>query len=253
MQTIEKIKLDHLPRCDQEWLAMPPCEGGRKCLDCKKTIVDFTAKTPLEIARIHALSDDAVCGMYSEEQLSPLQKKEKHLRSNSPLKVLLLTFLGLSSNSIAQEIEKKPKIHQTTVDSTPENPISLIDEVKDSIPSGINHFDSLAIGGKISIEGEPLIGANLFFEELNIGTTSDLNGDYLLTIDRDVFEHRDSLTLVVSYIGAETQYHALNKGDFQNGNQSLDFELNHSLHLISFGIVRPKWHQRIWYKIKSIF
>lgn len=66
--------------------------------------------------------------------------------------------------------------------------------------------------------GETLIGASVYIEENTIGGISNVYGFYSLTAEKGDY------TLVVSYIGYDTQRHNVSL----NGNQKLNFELKES-------------------------
>ncbi len=52
--------------CQEKWDAMKPINGGRYCLICKETVIDFTNKKPDEIAIIlKTQSNEKLCGRYN--------------------------------------------------------------------------------------------------------------------------------------------------------------------------------------------
>lgn len=55
---IENISLSFV--CDKKWDKMQPCKNGKHCLDCNKTVIDFTNKSMEELQA--ALSEEGeVC------------------------------------------------------------------------------------------------------------------------------------------------------------------------------------------------
>jgi TonB-linked outer membrane protein, SusC/RagA family len=58
--------------------------------------------------------------------------------------------------------------------------------------------NKITVKGKITAEGEPVIGATILIKGLTVGTTSDLEGDFALDV-------APKSTLIVSFIGYETQ------------------------------------------------
>ena len=55
--------------CNQKWSEMKTAEGGRICLKCEKLIIDFRNKKWNEINTIHNVSNNPVCGIYTNRQL----------------------------------------------------------------------------------------------------------------------------------------------------------------------------------------
>ena len=55
--------------CHENWHQMFPKAGGRYCLVCQKTVVDFTAMTDAEIVSFFKAKPAAVCGRFLETQL----------------------------------------------------------------------------------------------------------------------------------------------------------------------------------------
>ncbi|WP_460501564.1 hypothetical protein, partial [Hymenobacter agri] len=55
--------------CGQSWLGMTPTANGRLCGQCDKEIYDFSGMSWPAIAQTQAAHGNALCGMYSPEQL----------------------------------------------------------------------------------------------------------------------------------------------------------------------------------------
>ena len=60
------------------------------------------------------------------------------------------------------------------------------------------------VGEVVDEKGEPIVGATVLFKGTQIGTLTDLNGNFFLYIDR-VPPTFVGTTLVISYIGYKTQ------------------------------------------------
>jgi hypothetical protein len=57
--------------CHQDWNAMTTNEQGRHCLQCCKTVVDFTNKEPEEIVQyLKEYSGQGVCGRFTSAQIN---------------------------------------------------------------------------------------------------------------------------------------------------------------------------------------
>jgi hypothetical protein len=61
----------HIPTpCHENWNNMLPADQGRHCLQCSKTVVDFTDwDTPAIAAYLHANATQKVCGRFNASQL----------------------------------------------------------------------------------------------------------------------------------------------------------------------------------------
>ena len=92
--------------CSEDWDAMTPDAQGRFCGVCQKSVVDFTGKTPDEIARI--LSErlgQKVCGRFRKEQLKTTYRLEIPLKRYttmrlSPVKTFTLALLIAFGSSL---------------------------------------------------------------------------------------------------------------------------------------------------------
>ncbi|SEW46563.1 hypothetical protein SAMN05428988_6417 [Chitinophaga sp. YR573] len=61
----------HIPTpCHENWNNMLPADQGRHCLQCSKTVVDFTDwDTPAIAAYLYANATQKVCGRFNATQL----------------------------------------------------------------------------------------------------------------------------------------------------------------------------------------
>src|SRR4051812_1724739 len=56
--------------CNENWNKMTPDESGRFCGSCCKSVIDFSHKTPKEIASILELrKNEKLCGRFKKSQL----------------------------------------------------------------------------------------------------------------------------------------------------------------------------------------
>lgn len=83
--------------CGQPWLDMTPTANGRLCGQCDKEIYDFSGMSWAAIAQTQAAHGNALCGMYSPEQL-------KHWGQTPPpsacTKLAAATALALSLSAL---------------------------------------------------------------------------------------------------------------------------------------------------------
>ena len=69
MQPIKSISIPQ--PCHENWNQMTPVEQGRHCMQCRKTVTDFTAMTSSEIINYFA-NHGNVCGRFERHQLPAL-------------------------------------------------------------------------------------------------------------------------------------------------------------------------------------
>jgi len=75
-----KIKIPN--PCHEDWNKMTDSDKGRFCKSCQKTVIDFTEKTPVEIAAFfHQNKGKKVCGRFRSYQL----EREYHFSQPTPL------------------------------------------------------------------------------------------------------------------------------------------------------------------------
>lgn len=119
--------------CHEDWNTMVPDQEGKHCLQCCKTVVDFTDWTTDEIAAyLQARNYKDVCGRFRETQLSQdyiapdIYVQQVHRSGLSYIKrvaAIVLFALFLSVNSQAQtphgqQLLGEPAMVATKADST---------------------------------------------------------------------------------------------------------------------------------------
>jgi len=83
--------------CPADWSKMKPCEQGRLCGSCQKTVVDFTQKSDAEILEMLSKREEKVCGRFYAHQLNrPVRKGFSFQRIFSS--ALLLFGVGCQSH-----------------------------------------------------------------------------------------------------------------------------------------------------------
>lgn len=121
----------HIPSpCHENWNNMLPEDQGRHCLQCSKTVVDFTDwDTPAIVAYLHANATQKVCGRFNASQLDvPVEDTILQVfYSNLPLfkkmaAVIVIVF-GMASCSPKSTPQQSPPMlgKIALVDTTPVN------------------------------------------------------------------------------------------------------------------------------------
>lgn len=245
---MNKIDLSKLKKCNQVWDDMPISEGGRTCLKCNHTIIDFRDKSDLEIIRMHSSTDGPVCGLYTDHQLNHKSSTKLSKSSKKGLLVAMTSFM-LSHHTHAQ-------VNADTVPtelSEPQYEASRL-ETSTQLRKQTKCQDSIVIHGTVkSIDGDNMISTNIFLEGSNVGNVADFDGKYLLNIC-DSLLNQDSITLVYSYVGYETVRVHVNTSQLTNlENRKIDVIMKESPGLSFYVIEKQPLPKRIWNGIKRFF
>lgn len=238
---IKYFDLSSLRRCDQEWSNMKKMEGGRLCASCNKCIIDFRKKSYHEIARIHAMSENGACGLYTDAQLrgEPLPPPSKK-RWKPFLLALMPSFFYSVQYSYAEDtpiikVEDSLYSKNDTIPGTEESS-------KISQP--------LSISGRVfdGIKGEPLISAVVFLKGTSMGTITDTSGYFQIEYLREEFE-KDSIGIVINYVGFQNKEISLPKENVSD----LYIEMSEAATMTNFVVAYYPPQKRAWRFITSPF
>jgi hypothetical protein len=247
MQSIEKINLTNLKKCNQVWEDMTPSEKGRICSKCQNTIIDFRNQTDREVAETHAFATGKVCGLYKKEQIQPKTAHQKRRNFKSIYIGLIGIFSSISL--IGQAKGNLIKVEQIEPDY--ENQPSTTQKIE-SHQSPI--IDSIIVSGLLTDEsGAALIFATIHIKDTEIGTSSDINGFYNLNISKAINDF-NKITLVVSYVGYLKQEIIITKKDLLKKKNTLNITLLEDERVSVFYVVEKQpWYKRAWGRIKRVF
>ena len=248
MNTVSKINLSNLKKCNQIWSDMPKSEKGRICLKCNNTIIDFRNLTDPEVAQTHVFSEQKVCGLYNKKQLKKPKKAKHHLMFNGFNSLYLSLFSFLTFNCLGQENIETHKTEQTERKYS-QTPIKEKINIQPSIL-----VDSLFISGKLTDKNEePLPFANISIKGTKTGITSDIDGFYKLNITEKL-DTIHKIVLRYSYIGFHTVEKEIDTSFFQEEkNKTINLKLIEA-EIVEFVVYeRAPFYKRIWYKLKNIF
>ncbi|WP_426671822.1 carboxypeptidase-like regulatory domain-containing protein [Mucilaginibacter sp. McL0603] len=196
MTTIKNITIPQA--CHQSWQQMNEVKEGRHCEHCCKTVVDFTIMTNNEIIN-HLSTKNNVCGRFDQAQLNNVNHwlYVKNLSATNWWKriVVVMGLFG-SLPLFKANGETKPVIVSTT-DTTKSNNKPKVDKFmlgKVVMPESLKYR---TIKGRVtgSDDGLPIAGAVIKLKGTNIGTQTDVLGDFMINVPNST----DALT--VSYVG----------------------------------------------------
>ncbi|KAF2512601.1 energy transducer TonB [Flavobacterium foetidum] len=138
--------------CHEDWNKMTPNDNGRFCMNCSKTVTDFTSMRPEEIQHFFIQNQNkSVCGRFRKSQLDSItiQIPDHILYSqNHYHKMFLLALfviMGTTLFSCADNEGNKVKIDKIEVvkDNLAKNPDNL--NTKDSLSQKTPHSSPLHI------------------------------------------------------------------------------------------------------------
>ncbi|MVN20574.1 energy transducer TonB [Mucilaginibacter arboris] len=97
--------------CNRSWEEMIVVKDGRFCNNCQKTVIDFTNKTPDEIAAYLMSSTTKVCGRFQQSQLAPSPPKTFWKRWLSAAAIFAV-FMGIKEASAQKVVQSDSASNQ---------------------------------------------------------------------------------------------------------------------------------------------
>lgn len=247
-QTLKGINLSKLHKCNQVWEDMPQSEKGRICQKCQQNIIDFRQKKQHEIAEIHTFSHNRVCGLYTKDQLESYRIPKPN---TGKTRGIVAGFLGLFAmvNADAQITSDSIK----TIQTEPVHKKDTLQRIENDQIQEQQVQDSILIYGIMkSTSGEPIVFANVYIENTEIGTTSDFNGQYVLNVTEPL-DSMGQITLIFFSIGYAKERKELTKehlGVVDNRKIDIIFQ---EVEFPSFYVIEKQpLHKRIWNRFKRI-
>jgi CarboxypepD_reg-like domain len=225
--------------CSENWNNMTPQEKGRFCDTCQKCVVDFTAMTDAAVLDYFNKNNGKICGRFDKRQLDRvliINDKRFQKRFNIAASLLLLSSLGFG-NTVKNDAVIPFKVSSFYVQKSivKKNTSSLNEPLSDEMITVKGHvFD---------IKKEPIIGAAIVMKGSTIGTTTDTNGAFSITLKREYFEKG---FLYISCAGYGTQEYELSK--FKVG-EFLVFEIIETVLAGDIVIRRPN----LWKRFTNLF
>jgi hypothetical protein len=220
--------------CGQNWLDMIPCQGGRTCGQCQKTIVDFSRMSWTEIEAFQNKNNNSVCGMYNPKQL--IYWGQEIPRSHSNLQKIA-AIAGLTVSLSVSAYSQSSEINQGFV-------------LKGNVTDSLTH--------------QPIMFANVMLKQSKAFAETDFDGNFSFTLSNNTNSPMSD-TLVVSSVGY-TRKHIIIE-DIKEINMTdstllpnekfVDVRLTHGRtmtgHIITYGVRKPSLVQRIKWTFKRWF
>jgi hypothetical protein len=160
--------------CHENWDNMTPVHKGRHCAACSKTVYDFTNKTSEDIVKAY-LNNQNLCGRFKGNQLNKelvySRKETNSFRTLLASGIFSFLTFGIydSFSQNKQTLEQTDMLQQPTVKGKPATSI----------------LNTKMISGTITDEnGLPLPGVNIIIKGTSIGTQTDFDGNYKITVEK---------------------------------------------------------------------
>jgi len=192
---MERINLSQLKLCDQRWEDMTPTDRGRLCAKCNKNIVDFREMPSNEIARTHAFAEESVCGVYLPQQMRLPKMRTSRFAINKRLSFFMasLSFLFAEQLQAQEPVPKEQTIKREDIQE--------MQERSGPLDHGPVLQDTILVTGKVLDEqGQLLPFVAVHVKNTKIGTNTDFDGNYTLSIPIDQTTNED-IFLVFTYVG----------------------------------------------------
>ncbi|MFD1603741.1 energy transducer TonB [Flavobacterium artemisiae] len=156
-----KYKITIPEPCHEDWNKMTPKDNGRFCLNCSKTVVDFTAMMPEEIQHFFIQNqNENVCGRFRKSQLDTITiqipSRVLYTQTHYSKMFLLALFIAMGTTlfSCADNKGNKHTIDKIEVIEEQINKEVYNDNKKDSLISN----KPLQTISPIAIIEEPKVG-----------------------------------------------------------------------------------------------
>lgn len=168
--------------CTQFWNDMTPVEGGRHCLHCQKSVIDFSSMTDKEILAVVSKHEGNLCGNFRSEQLSRVLVTDPEPRHSFLPAAMLASLIAtvIPANSSAHT--PGPSMEQVPVIHIPEENTPCV-------------FKGWIVD---SLTNEGLQGVTIVLKGSGtVGSVTDDSGKFQLTVPSGSPE----LTFRISYLG----------------------------------------------------
>ena len=181
--------------CPQSWDEMTPENGGRHCISCAKTVVDFTRMTDTQIQE--ALRAPSIsCGRFRDDQLNrkliPPPAKKRY--SFAGFYKVAASLLLVQAVGCVETHKDDVQIHSQ--DKTPQKPETAFTTVS---------------GFVLDDAGKPVTGASVAVDSLSTGAITEMkNGAFKLRLADSLFQN-DSLRVTVQRTGYDETHFTVSK------------------------------------------
>jgi hypothetical protein len=241
------LKIDN--PCSESWQVMKANDVGRYCANCQKSVIDFTSLTDNEVLQIIKQTNGKLCGRLNSEQMNRVLIGTKQQSTNTKLHKILAGLLLLSSseNIIANKQHSETQIvfksiNENLTVSTGEN---LNNQLSDSLKN--------IVQGKVIVANnkDVIPFASVLIKNTNIVTTTDIDGNFKITIPENLLADTGKIILKVVYVGYGPDEFTINKKDLPitKGVYEMKYGGNVTMGII---IATPPAKRKWWQRKKKV-
>lgn len=230
------IHLNISQPCHENWNNMTPQDQGRFCGSCQKVVVDFSVMSDREILNYFSKASEHICGRFLNNQLNKeIKPTEKKKRFNLVYVWCVMLASLFITKSYAQG---KPKIKKPVTEKIVNDlKIGKVAFVPDE---PVNAVIPVKMNGTIqdARNNNPVMGASITVEGSDNGTMADRTGHFSFYV-----KMKDSLRIVISAIGYETQTLVIEKTANWKNMQVLlkpEYDVLQEVSVIGHGTVKGK-------------
>ncbi len=183
--------------CNENRSSMSPEKNGRFCKSCNKNVIDFTKYSDTELFNYFKKEEKETCGIFAAQQVNRKLHLKKYNNTFRLPKGILSLYVLLGLNNKLQAQQKKqveiPIVYQKIIDPK----LSLLSDLKET-----EKIKVIISGQIVDSNMSPLQGVNVFLKDLNLGTNSDKEGNFVI-----IFNNKSVLkkvNIIFSFIGYES-------------------------------------------------
>jgi hypothetical protein len=218
--------------CHQDWDQMKTLEKGKFCEQCQKDVIDFTSSSRDTIIKV-VRRESKICGRFTPDQLKQ-NYSDKSFKASLFPKLAFIVGIG-SILGVSEPVQAKP--------DKPKTEITAFQKWQSILPE--KDLDSITIKGTVyDTEGLVLPGVNVMLKDAHVGTQTDFDGKFSLTISTQKLKDKNYISF--SYVGFEAQDYRFYR---QNKNLNITMELGSAL----MGEVVIVRNQSIFKRIGNFF
>lgn len=190
-----KFKIAVPNPCHQVWDNMDFSQNGRYCHHCEKEVIDFTKLSTEELKDWFSASNTKVCGRIAPEQLIAInnQQPPKFKLGTTSTRILVAACFTIVANLKTNASNLYKPIHSIEFRK------NAIDKklVKEEDLTTTDSLITITGNVKDSKDGLPLSGASIKLKGLNLTTTTDEKGRFILKVPAE----NEKITIMFNYIG----------------------------------------------------
>lgn len=235
----KRLKLSIPTPCHENWNDFSKTSTGGFCESCQKNVIDFSGMSDEEIINYFSKPSKNTCGKFRKSQIREYYLSDK---SQKPTKTKWLAA-GLFTFSMVtnmQEIQAQ-KADPIQIESEYSSPLN-----KQVTTPTIKSQDTTTVNGNIKdAEGYEVPGANVWIKGRDIGTISDINGNFELK------EVSPKDILMISYIGFETLEYPMAETKMKDLELKLVMRTELMGEVVVGGVYSIK--TGLWQSVKSLF